>query len=509
MSDDRDVAALSSSLEPAKLPRAGAAGIVAAGLVAGTVAPHARGGLSVFLIAVAIACAVVASRPRDLSMHELVFGGIALVLAGVAIFRTAGWLISICVLAAAYIASFAVTRSRTWRGLFTAPMAAVAMLPWVPRVVGEPVIHKVKSRGTSGVASFFRTAGVSAALLVLFGALFVSADPAFARLANEILLPDVDVTSMWSRLLSFGVAAATAGGLVLAKPSMATSFAPGLATMWERMRDHGPAPRPTTRKLIEWVVPIAALDVLFGAFVAVQMTTLFGGETHVEVTPGLTYAEYARQGFFQLVAVAVLVLIVIAFAVHLVRSGSERDRRVAQVLLGGLCVLTLVVLASAWYRLAVYQDAYGLTRLRVSVYGAIAWLGVVFALVMIAGALWRGTWLPRAVVASAAVGLIAFCAANPDALIARQNVTRFEATGDVDLGYLASLSEDAVPELARLPAGTRECVLAYLAWDRGTMDDRGWAELNLARSEARRELERLDIPEALPAGCLETLGLSY
>ena len=74
-----------------------------------------------------------------------------------------------------------------------------------------------------------------------------------------------------------------------------------------------------------WLVPLTAVNLLFAAFVAVQLTALFGGDAWVLKTAGLTYAEYARQGFFQLVIVSVFVLGIVAVAAGVL--GTERRDR--------------------------------------------------------------------------------------------------------------------------------------------------------------------------------------
>ena len=99
------------------------------------------------------------------------------------------------------------------------------------------------------------------------------------------------------------------------------------------------------------MIALGLLNVLFAAFLAVQVQVLFGGDDHVLDTAGLTYAQYAREGFYQLLAVAFLVLAVVAVAGR--RRGERTGRRPTPVelLLGLLCLLTLVVLArrcAAW-----------------------------------------------------------------------------------------------------------------------------------------------------------------
>ena len=91
--------------------------------------------------------------------------------------------------------------------------------------------------------------------------------------------------------------------------------------------------RPLGR--LEWGIPVGGMVLLFGGFVAVQATVLFGGARHVLQTAGLTRAEYARQGFWQLLAVTVLTLLVIGVVVRFARRDSSGDRAWLRVLLGG------------------------------------------------------------------------------------------------------------------------------------------------------------------------------
>jgi hypothetical protein len=239
---------------------------------------------------------------------------------------------------------------------------------------------------------------------------------------------------------------------------------------------------------IEWLLPLAALVALFAAFVALQFTTLYGGHDHVIRTAGLTYAEYARQGFAQLIAVAALTLAVVAAAVRWAPDG-----RLLRGLLGALCVLTLVVLASALTRLGLYEEAYGFTRLRFAAHAQILWLGGVFVLLLAAGALRRTAWLPRGTVALSALGLLAFALADPDRRIAAHNVERFERTGRIDLGVLAGLGPDAAPALARLPPRMAACATERVR--RGLAAADGLAGRNLARERARAAIGPLPLPE--------------
>src|SRR5205823_2404020 len=124
----------------------------------------------------------------------------------------------------------------------------------------------------------------------------------------------------------------------------------------------------------ELCVALAALDLLFLAFVLVQLRYLFGGPHLVQVRAHLTYAQYARHGFFELVAVSLLVLPLL-----LAVDAAGRRTKALRLLSAALLALTFVVMASALQRMRLYERVYGLTELRVYTTGVILWLAVVFA----------------------------------------------------------------------------------------------------------------------------------
>ena len=244
-------------------------------------------------------------------------------------------------------------------------------------------------------------------------------------------------------------------------------------------------------------MPVVALDLLLLTFLAVHASVLSG---RVPRTAGLTAAEYARSGFWQLLVVTALVLLVVAGAV---RWAPHDEPRVVRTALGALVLLTLAVAASALARLRLYEQAFGATTARLFATAVVVWLVVVLLLVALAGARWParswpGTGLPRVVAASAGVVLLVLAAVDADALVAGRNVDRALAGREVDTAYLGGLSADAVEALDRLPEPQRSCALAPVA-QRLAADD-GWAGANTARSAARALLEQRPV-RVSPAPC--------
>ncbi|HEY2355409.1 MAG TPA: DUF4173 domain-containing protein [Gaiellaceae bacterium] len=285
-------------------------------------------------------------------------------------------------------------------------------------------------RGTRS-ASIARGVAIGVPLVVLFGGLFVAADSVFQRLVSSAV---PSVPHLGTHLLLACAIAWPAAGLLR-----------DLVASREDARLL-PADRLLARRFslgaMEVAIALGALVVLFALFVAVQARYFFGGSALVEAREHLSYATYARHGFFELVAVSALVLVVVVGANALVRS------RVVRVLSAVLVALELVVAVSALQRLRLYEHEYGLTELRVWTTGVVLWLMCVFVWLCCTTLRGRGRFAVGALV----LGFAATAALNvvsPDALIARTNLSR----PHIDVAYLSRLSDDAVPTLvSRLPS---------------------------------------------------------
>ncbi|MDQ7911065.1 DUF4173 domain-containing protein [Phytohabitans sp. ZYX-F-186] len=387
--------------------------------------------------------------------------------------RAAGWLFVLCLLTAAVTASLAVTAGRSLPAVavtsVAVPVAALRGLPWVAR--GTAILARRQRGGPS--ARTAATIGVSVLLLLVFGGLFASADAAFAELAGRVT-PEFSAATLarWVYVFAFATLGLLGGAYLLAAPPRLTGL--------ER-------PAKTRLHRLEWTLPLVALNAIFLAFVAVQLTVLFGGAGHVLRTAGLTYAEYARRGFWQLLVVTALTLGVLALAARWAPRDTKRDRLLVRVLLGGLAALCLVIVVSALFRMHTYEEAYGFTRLRVLVSACELWLGSVLVMVLAAGVRLRAGWLPQAAIGSGVAALIGLAILNPDHFIADRNVARYQDTGRIDLAYLSGLSADAVPALDRLPATLRSCALGDVARD--LAEDHDWRGWNIGADRARHALD--------------------
>jgi len=434
--------------------------LIGAAALSSLVVPGKPPGLGTTLVAFAIAAAIASARPVRLDRTSMLFGGSALALAAMPTLRSAEWLLAVDVLAAIGLGGLAVRGAVSWGEVVQTPLVVLGRLTAAPRFTLEPLVARPGFLRRIGPA--LRGTALGALLLLVFGFLFANADRAFAEIVGELLVPDIDLSLLPARILVFGVVLLGSGALILASRRHV-----GVGGEARAVQLPGGLGRT------EWITALTLLDLLFAGFVAVQVAVFFGGREHVLGTTGLTFAEYARQGFFQLVAVGALTFAVIAATVRWARRVSRTDQWILRVLLGSLSVLALVILASAFRRLMLYESVFGYTRLRISVHAVIVWMAAVFLALLVAGVRMRAAWLPRAVVALSVLGLMAFTMLDPDRFIASRNVDRYLETGKVDLHYLSGLSADAVPALVRLPPHLASCALsshAHLGPGAGAVD---------------------------------------
>ncbi|GAA3439843.1 DUF4153 domain-containing protein [Kutzneria kofuensis] len=422
--------------------------VLFAGVITAALVPLDRPGvgwLAAALLLVVVVCTQI-SRPKLISVG---WAAVTVLLVGVGTLRAAEWLFVLCLLTALVTGSLAVSGGRTTTALvFGSVLAFPSLTKGFSRIRGG-------GRMTLSVS-------VGVGMVVIFGALFAAADPDFATLLSDSL-PKVDGGSVIRMLfLFFG------GGLLAA------------GALRPVVRQRRMQPSQTVVRRLEWAIPVGMLVVLFAAFVGVQMVSWFGGSAYVQRTADLTYAQYARTAFWQLTAVTVLTLAVIAVTARIAPRETAADRLWLRGIVGALSLLTLVVVASALSRMWAYQEAYGFTVLRLMVEACEIWLGLVYVMVIVAGIKLSGRWLPKAMITTAVGSLLVLAAINPEYLVARQDVQRWQQTQRLDSLYLSGLSVDILPALDGLPDGLKACAMP---WRPLPIDDaREW---NASRAAAR------------------------
>jgi hypothetical protein len=452
---------------------------------------------------------------RPLTFAALLLGGLALLFAAAVAWRDAPPLVALDVLALLSVLCALVPAVLHGDALAVdraGPLAYIAgaVSNGVRVALGAPVLAGraaesapvPKSAAAAGAGTFARGALIAAPVLLVFGLLLVSADPAFARLLERAF--GWNLGPLGEHLIVIGIVSWGAAGMLYA--ALLDPRAPRDPSRPDPLTAAGLEVRERLHRLgvgaSEMTVVLGLVDALFIGVGVLQLRWLFGGAASLQAA-GITVAEYARRGFFELVAVAALalplLLVAQGIAAEATPSGeSRRAHRAFRIAAGVLVALVLVLLASAADRMRLYLDSFGLTQARFYASALMVWLGAVFA--WAAATLLRGRAAPFALgtLVSAWAFVLAMHAVNPDARIATVNLERAAAGKPLDVEYLRGLSADAAPALARLaptlleshPDPAVRCALRRVVHAAAQRADEGggWRGWQLSRARARSVL---------------------
>lgn len=337
--------------------------------------------------------------------------------------------------------------------------------------------------------------GLAAALIptAIVGTLLSSADVAFQELLS-LLFTDLFATVgtfLWQFALGLPLACCLFGLLYGSAHGKGdeTFSDETVRTVSRRMRKLPP---------VAWYTALTPLLLLYGLFFISQFA-YFTDAFHQLLPEGYSYATYAREGFFQLCAVAVINLLILLFLRLTVRRPADTAPLPLTARLYGtvLAVFTLLLVATALRKMILYMEQFGLTRLRVYTTAFMLLIAAVFLLLLVA------LWHPRlsaarggAAVATVLTALLLF--AGVDAGIARYNTEQYQkgAVSHVDLRALYQLGDAAVPCLTELAtdedAAVAEEAQMYVEELARHRDRRSPLSFNLTAYQADRALSLYD-----------------
>lgn len=364
-------------------------------------------------------------------IEPLALGALAVVLAAFITVRSSPWLVwpDLFVSIALLGAAASIARRGSLLDLGTSEIAARACHALVHVVAGvgfvaRPLIdarHRVAKAGPLA-----RGLLIASPIAVLISALLASADPVFA----SFLSLNVDIGQLLLDVLFVIIGFAGMAGLIR------------LAAAEPLDRIDGPTWR---LGMTEALVVLAVLDAIFAAFAFAQALAATGAAANTLRAASITYSDYARNGFFQLLWVAGITLAVLVAMSRISRLSGRTFVALALVAI----LLTMLIVFVAYRRLSLYEEAYGFTMLRLYSHIFAVWVAAVF-LLLAADLLgvWRGRrWFSGAAAATALAVLLTLNVLNPEALVVTHNVERARATQKLDTAYLVSLSSDATPAM--------------------------------------------------------------
>ena len=331
-------------------------------------------------------------------------------------------------------------------------------------------------------------------VVVFFAALLSSADMIFAQRVNELTaifrlenLPEYIFRFTYILVIAYILA-----GVYLHAAKRSTD---------EKLLGLEKPIVPPFLGFTEASIVLGSVVLLFASFVLVQFQYFFGGQVNIHLD-GYTYADYARKGFGELVIVAFFALLLFLGLTAVTMRKTDLHRKIFSGL--GLALLALVgfMLVSAYQRLVLYETAYGFTRLRTYTHVFMVWVAVLLALVVVLDLMQRQRFFALAVLLASLGFAISIIMINVDTFIFQRNLARFDQGQSLDVGYLASLSPDAIPtivqvfETPQLKAETRDRLGAVLVCmeNRNNFSgmDNAWQAFHLSNFQAIKSLKKIE-----------------
>ena len=298
---------------------------------------------------------------------------------------------------------------------------------WCPFSHAIQFLKSIKSRKYKNVVWVAAGLGAAIPMVILLAILLASADMVFQSMLDEIIEQFLNPFTVFTMVVE------TAAAALCMYCMVCSAYAREIPEESKSLRNGEP---------ILAISFMGMIGLVYLVFCAIQVMYLFLGKG--TLPEGMTYADYARQGFFQLLFVAFLNLVMVLLCLKYFRGN---------VILNGVLLLisicTYVMIASAVYRMALYVQQYQLTRLRILVLWFLALLVVLMAGVVIL--IFKNQFpLFRYCLAVVTVFYIGLAFARPDYQIARYNLTHGDRGAQIQEGYLSLLSVDAAPAVASL-----------------------------------------------------------
>ena len=376
-----------------------------------------------------------------------------------------------------------------------------------PVTGAEAGASKVKrNRFIKKAAPYLRGILLAFPILAILTALLASADPVFNdRIQNLFSWFEIESLGEYAFRLFYSL---TFAYLILS----AYYFSIVESKKWLEKKQEERQPGSLLGS-IEASIILGGINLLFLLFVILQFTYLFGGQKNITVE-GFTYAEYARRGFSELLAVALISLVVF----YVLSMITKRDSKAKQWSFSGLGLFLVghvaIILASAFTRLTLYEAAYGFTRLRTLTHVFMIWTGMLLFGVAVLDLVKKVDRMPTLLILMIFGFGLSINLLNVDRFIVKQNVTRSMPSSDeyhapeLDTGYLYALSFDSISPLVAFytnpdtPPKLQADIGGVLACRLATLDPSQiypWTSWHYARAEAIEMLKaQSGVLEAYP-----------
>ncbi len=259
----------------------------------------------------------------------------------------------------------------------------------------------------------------------------------------------------------------------------------------DRLDEKTEAPRFKGDLIIINILLVSIL-LVYTLFVIIQFKYLFAGTT---LPDGLTYTAYARKGFFELLALTGVNIAAILAIIKLTKLHQGKWLAFTKILCHYLCAVTVVLLISSFYRMLLYTNDDGLTRLRFFVMGFLVFeaIGLLITFVYIAKPKFNITLVYTV------IALVYYTLLNVvpvDNIIADNQIDKYLKGGRTDIDYVFTLSADATPAMEYLIENTDDEALKakvkkFIKVQTNSDIPDKWQRYNLSTENAKDVLGKL------------------
>lgn len=270
--------------------------------------------------------------------------------------------------------------------------------------------------------------GITAVLLTIILPLMLSADEMFKVKLFDMFGESNIGTFILKTILSAFIAMLFFGFLYLIT-----------AHRFKQKEKAKPMELPSVTAVI--ITIILALAVVFTFFAVVQFRYLFGGVTS-DLPDNFSYAQYAREGYFQLVVLSILNFAIILSCIFFSKKGNLAARRTIKIILTYFNLLNIYLLVSAAYKMKLYQNEFGMTTSRFVVYILLLFEAILIIALMVKIFMQNMNYVKLAVFFS--VGFWAIVSlVNVEAVALKYNINNLYPQGKLDFEYMEYRSPDA------------------------------------------------------------------
>lgn len=235
-------------------------------------------------------------------------------------------------------------------------------------------------------------------------------------------------------------------------------------------------------------VILTAFNVVYIIFDFIQIKSLL----FHSVSSNINYAEYARQGFLQLMIISIINIVLILISKEFEENDSTKNKYIKSMSLL-MVVLTFIIIISSFFRMNLYESEFGYTFLRLLVY-VILFTETLLLIPTIIYIIKKNFNITKSYFIIVIVIYTFINFVNIDEIIAVRNINRYNVKNDIDIEYLENGRADNIPILIKLynkveDKEIKEKLYNYL---KGVdLDINGFQEFNISKLIAKQKIKKL------------------